>query len=252
MAALVVSIHDDSPLTQPDCDRMLQDLAEAGVGTTCLLVIPDHHRRAPVAKAPGFQHWLTTLVTQGHEPILHGYYHLRDQRPGETLRDRWTTRLYTAGEGEFYDLDQEQASNRLRRGLTDFGFLPRRFAGFIAPAWLLGDDAKTAVRACGFRYTTTVHGVENLITGLCLPSRSLVWSTRAAWRRWTSLRWNERLDRHLRHRELLRIGLHPPDRRYPGIWEQALGIIRRAVRERQPMSYEQVVSSAECRGPGVG
>jgi predicted deacetylase len=240
MAALVVSIHDVSPLTQPDCERMLQDLAEAGVGTTSLLVIPDHHRRAPVANAPGFQQWLTKWVMQGHEPVLHGYYHSRDQRPGETLRDRWTTKLYTAGEGEFYDLDQEHASRLLRQGLADFRFLSRPIAGFIAPAWLLGEHAKMAVRTCGFRYTTTVHGVENLVTGRYLPSRSLVWSTRAAWRRWASIRWNEWLDRRLQQRELLRIGLHPPDRRYPEIRKQVLEIICRAARERQPMSYEQV------------
>jgi uncharacterized protein len=244
MPALVVSIHDVSPLTQPDCERMLQDLAEAGVATTSLLVIPDHHRRAPVTKAPGFQQWLTTRVTQGHEPVLHGYHHLRGQRPGETLRDRWTTSLYTAGEGEFYDLDQEQASRLLRQGLADFEFLPRPPVGFIAPAWLLGAGAKTAVRTCGFHYTTTVHGVENLITARYLPSRSLVWSTRAAWRRWASVRWNELLDRRLRQRELLRVGLHPPDRYYPGIWGQALRIIHRAARERQPVCYEQVASAA--------
>lgn len=219
---------------------MLRDLAEAGVGTTSLLVIPDHHRRAPVTRAPGFQRWLTGLVMQGHEPVLHGYHHRRDQRPGETLRDRWTTRLYTAGEGEFYDLDREQAARLLRRGLADFGFLPRPFAGFIAPAWLLGAGAKAAVRACGFQYTTTVRGVENLVTGRYLASRSLVWSTRAAWRRWVSVRWNDLLDRHLRHRDLLRIGLHPPDRRFPAVWDQALEIVRRAAHERQPVPYEQL------------
>jgi uncharacterized protein len=242
MAALVVSIHDVSPLTQPGCERMLQDLAEAGVRTTSLLVIPDHHRCAPVTKAPGFQQWLTTRVMQGHEPVLHGYHHRRDRRPGETLRDRWTTRFYTAGEGEFYDLNHEQASKLLRQGLADLGFLPRPPVGFIAPAWLLGAEAKTAVRTCGFRYTTTVHGIESLVTGHHLPSRSLVWSTRAAWRRWASLRWNDLLDRRLRHRELLRIGLHPPDCRYPGIWKQVLRIIRRAARERQALTYEEVVS----------
>ena len=244
MAALVVSVHDVSPLTQPDCEGMLQDLAEAGVRTTSLLVIPDHHRRAPVSTAPAFQQWLTALVAQGHEPVLHGYHHLRDRRPGETLRDRWTTKLYTAGEGEFYDLDQEDASRLLRQGLADLGFLPRPIIGFIAPAWLLGNGAKIAARTCGFHYTTTVHGVENLVTGRYLSSRSLVWSTRTAWRRWASLRWNDRLDRRLRQRELLRIGLHPPDRRYPEIWKQVLEIVRRAARERQALTYERVAGNS--------
>src|SRR3954471_8514141 len=102
MPALVVSVHDVSPLTQPDCERILRDLAEAGVAVTSLLVIPDHHRHAPVAAAPHFQRWLIDQVLRGHEPVLHGYHHSRGPRRGETFRDVWTTRLYTAGEGEFY------------------------------------------------------------------------------------------------------------------------------------------------------
>jgi uncharacterized protein len=239
MPALVVSVHDVSPLTQPACQQMLLDLGAAGVKTTSLLVIPNHHRRAPVGDAPEFRAWLTTQVRQGHEPVLHGYDHLRATRQGETLRDRWITRLYTAGEAEFYDLDQEHAAKRLRQGLADLGFLPRPVLGFVAPAWLLGRGARAAVRACGFHYTTTVLGVENLVTGRRVASRSLVWSTRAAWRRWASVPWNDFLSRSFRDRELLRVGLHPPDCRHPEIWRQALRIIRSAAEGQQVVPYER-------------
>ncbi|MBV9491488.1 MAG: DUF2334 domain-containing protein, partial [Verrucomicrobia bacterium] len=135
MPSLVVSVHDVSPLTQEVCVGMLRDLAEAGVAATSLLVIPNHHRRAPISAAPGFRGWLAAAVRRGHEPVLHGYYHARDPQPHDSLRARWTTRLYTAGEGEFFDLDQESAARLLRQGLVDLGFLPRPIFGFIAPAW---------------------------------------------------------------------------------------------------------------------
>ncbi|MBV9490073.1 MAG: hypothetical protein JO069_10170 [Verrucomicrobia bacterium] len=72
----------------------------------------------------------------------------------------------------------------------------------------------------------------------------MVWSTRSAWRRWASLRWNRWLDRALRRAELLRVGVHPPDYQFPQVWAQVLAIIRRAARERQVMSYERFLGIA--------
>ena len=60
-----------------------------------------------------------------------------------------TTRVYTADEGEFYDLDRADAATLVNRGnaeLRELGFTPR---GFIAPAWLLSEEAETALREVG-------------------------------------------------------------------------------------------------------
>ncbi|HEY0793022.1 MAG TPA: DUF2334 domain-containing protein, partial [Chthoniobacterales bacterium] len=176
--ALVVSVHDVSPLTQPACSRMLAELAGAGVCATSLLVIPNHHGRAPVGAAPEFQAWLAQEVAKGHEPVLHGYFHLRSSRPGESWRNRWTTRVYTAGEGEFYDLSLAEAAARLHQGQSDLAFLPAALEGFIAPAWLLGMAAAQAVENGGFRYTTSVNEVRTFRPATRVGARSLVWSTR--------------------------------------------------------------------------
>ena len=95
---------------------MLQDLAEVGVPVTSLLVIPDHHRKGRIDADPEFSSWLKEVVAQGHEAVLHGYYHLRPEKKGENLATRLITRSYTAGEGEFYDLSFEQASALLQQG----------------------------------------------------------------------------------------------------------------------------------------
>ncbi|MEX1111537.1 MAG: DUF2334 domain-containing protein, partial [Chthoniobacterales bacterium] len=82
--ALAVSVHDVSPLSREASDRMLADLAGAGVGATSLLVVPDHHHRADINRDPSFLAWLRDKQSAGHEIVLHGFYHLRAPRGGAT------------------------------------------------------------------------------------------------------------------------------------------------------------------------
>jgi uncharacterized protein len=243
MRNLVVSIHDVSPLTQASCARILEDLRAIGIPITSLLVIPNHHQRAPVAEHRQFQDWLKTQVDQGHEPILHGYFHARSPKSTDVGIAKFTNQIYTAGEGEFYDLDRSEASYRLRRGLDDLNFLQRPISGFVAPAWLLGFEAEAAVRQVGFRYITTVGSVD-VFDGLHrYLSRSLVWSTRSSWRRVVSLAWNQGLVSRLRERSLLRIAIHPTDREIPMVWSQVKSMLSSALEEREPMSYEKFIAN---------
>jgi len=243
MRNLVVSIHDVSPLTQTSCARILEDLRAIGISITSLLIIPNHHQRAPVAEHGEFQDWLKTQVDQGHEPILHGYFHARSPKSTDVGIAKFTNQIYTAGEGEFYDLDRSEASLRLRRGLNDLKFLQRSISGFVAPAWLLGFEAEAAVRQVGFRYITTVGSVD-VFDGLHrYVSRSLVWSTRSSWRRMVSLAWNQGLVSRLRERSLLRIAIHPTDREIPMVWSQVKSMLTAALEEREPMSYEKFIAN---------
>ena len=143
MKSLVVSLHDVSPLTQTLCEEILIQLRQWGIDQTSLLVIPNHHRRAPISENSAFRSWLARKIEAGHEPVLHGYFHQRQKQHADSFRAKLTTEIYTAGEGEFFDLSIEEASTRARRGLEDLAFLPRKVVGFIAPAWLLGADAET-------------------------------------------------------------------------------------------------------------
>ncbi|MFZ4682521.1 MAG: DUF2334 domain-containing protein [Terrimicrobiaceae bacterium] len=242
---LVVSIHDVSPLTQKRVADMLADLADLGVDRTSLLVIPDHHHKAPILEDAGFCSWLRETADRGHEVVLHGYYHLRPKGGG--LRGALTTEVYTAGEGEFYDLSEEEAAARLEKGLREFqtaGFHPK---GFIAPAWLLGEKAEAAVKAAGFDYTTRLKNFKNLKTGCVDDSQSLVWSVRAGWRRVASLWWNASLVRRLGDVTLLRFGLHPPDWDHPAIKRQILQLLRAALAGREAITYEDWLLRSRTR-----
>ena len=255
MSTLVVSMHDVSPLTRPVFTQMLAELAELGVDKTSLLVIPDHHHRGHMLAEVGFCRWLEKLAGDGHELVIHGYYHQRPERNGETWWQRAMTRVYTMGEGEFYDLPKEDAAKRLARAQADFNRLDAPApVGFIAPAWLLGKEARQAVLEAHFKYTTYLTGIEYLgeeDTVDFIPTRSLVYSCRNAWRRRASLVWNASLALRLRANAIMRLSLHPPDFRYASIWRQIKRLVSEAVRDRQPQTYRDCIPRNPLAGPDL-
>ena len=241
MKSLVVSLHDVSPLTQTLCEEILAQLLHLGIEQTSLLVIPNHHQRAPIRENSRFRSWLTRKIEAGHEPVLHGYFHQRKKQNDDSLWGKLATEIYTAGEGEFFDLSTEEASIRVQRGLEDLAFLPRKVVGFIAPAWLLGANAEIAIRKLGFLYTTRLGWVQTFGGGADIPSQSLVWSTRARWRAVTSLAWNRCLALRLARAPLVRIGIHPPDLQHPRVWEQIRRLAAATSHRRKCVSYEKFV-----------
>jgi len=241
---LVVSIHDVSTVTRERTDEILRDLAAAGLWTVSLLVISDHHHRGLISKDGSFREWINRQCEVGHEAVVHGFWHLREAKPADGPVRRMVTGTYTAGEGEFFDLTFEEATSRLRRAREVFsdcglGEVP----GFIAPAWLLGDEAERAVRSMGFRYTTRIATVLDFKSAYVWNSRSLVWSVRAGWRRWCSLLWNRLVFRMESRNSLLRIGIHPPDWDHPAIKAQILAMVGAALAGRQAMTYDGWVSA---------
>ena len=236
--ALVVSIHDVAPATQPEAAEIVRRLASLQVPVSSLLVVPDYHHQGRSMAHPDFRVWLSELEQRGHEVVLHGFYHQRERRPNESSRDKFITRFYTADEGEFYDLGYDEAFRRINDAQEDFrahGFRPR---GFVAPAWLLGAEAERAAIDAGMTYTTTLRRVRDFVARQEVASQSLVYSVRSSWRRGVSLGWNRWLFSRLAHHGLLRLSLHPPDLAHPDIWRQIEELIRLALRDREVMTYQ--------------
>ena len=236
--SLVVSSHDVSPITKDATQNILADLASWGVERTSLLVIPDHHDKGHFLRDRKFCDWLIQTVRSGHEPVIHGYRHLRDLKPKEGVICRLTTRFYTAGEGEFYDIDRDQAWRRASQARLEFRSLGMAPTGFIAPAWLLGNAAEEALRELGFLYTVRLGSVLYLQTKELLLSQSLVYSTRAWWRRRCSLLWNRFLKGRLLGNPLMRLSIHPPDFRHRAVRAQIERIVKHAMSTgRAPSTY---------------
>jgi len=238
IGSLVISIHDVSPSTRKRSQEILGDLQRAGIAKTSLLVIPNHHYRGLISEDTEFASWIREKVSEGHEAVLHGFYHLREKQNSDGTMNALITQSYTAGEGEFFDPSRERARELLQAGRTAFAACGLDAKGFIAPAWLLGSEAEAAVKQEGFEYTTRIATVADFTNGRVYAARSLVWSVRARWRRICSLVWNQALFLTLRKAPLLRIGIHPPDWDYPAIRSQILHLASTALARRQAMTYQ--------------
>jgi hypothetical protein len=244
---VIVSVHDVAPATRPRCEKIINELGRHGVDLCSLLVVPDyHHTGASMGDAP-FVRWLRNLEADGHEIVIHGYFHQRPNRGNETWRDRLITASYTAGEGEFYDLEYAEALRRITDAREQFRAAGLRPRGFIAPAWLLGAEAERAAADAEMEYTTRLTNIVDLRTGCTAHARSLVYSVRSKWRRAVSLAWNGGLAYVQQHSAVVRLGIHPVDVVHPNIWWHILHLTARLAAERTPTTYCDFIAEQRLR-----
>lgn len=244
---MVVSVHDIAPSTRPVAERILTELNHLGVRACSLLVVPDYHHEGASMQDRQFVSWLRNLEAAGHEIVVHGFFHERPPRSCETVVDKLITRFYTQGEGEFYDLDYDDALRRITTARAEFwanGLKPR---GFVAPAWLLSREAERAARDAKMEYTTRLRTVMDLRSGETFAARSIVYSVRNGWRRATSLAWNAALARTLQPSRLLRVSIHPADYSHPSVWRQIVDLIRNANATRSVTTYHDWIGEQRLR-----
>jgi predicted deacetylase len=244
---LVVSIHDVTPSTQPIADKIISELSAKGIRHCSLLVVPDYHHQGRSMQDRQFVSWLRNLEAAGNEIVIHGYFHERPQQAREDFREKFVTQFYTQGEGEFYDLGYDEALRRIKTARDEFlasGLKPR---GFVAPAWLLSDEAERAARDAEMEYTTRLRTVRDLRSGETFPARSLVYSVRNRWRRVVSLAWNATLSQVLKEKPLLRLSIHPPDFSHPTIWRQIVDLISEMDGRRTPTTYQDWIADQRLK-----
>jgi len=235
---LVVVLHDAAPATWAGCERLRRCVHAVAPVALTWLIVPRRHGAPPDAR---FEAALDAARSRGDELALHGWTHRDDAdggRPGGPIdyaRRRW----YTAGEGEFAALSQSAASERLRLGRQWFEACGWPLAGFVAPAWLMSPGTWDALDALGFEYTCTLSRLVALPSRVGLASQSIVYSTRAAWRRALSLGWNAALARAQRTRALLRFELHPGDAEHAAVRRSWMRLLERALREREAVTLQE-------------
>ena len=156
-------------------------------GPTSLLVVPNYHRQGSATEDKNFVSWLRDLEARGYEIVIHGYFHERPRRAGERIKEKFITQFYTQDEGEFFDLDYDEAFARITRARDEFEAARLSPIGFVAPAWLLNHAGERAARDAGMQYITRIDSVVDLLTDQRELTRSLVYSTGSKWRRTVSL-----------------------------------------------------------------
>ena len=76
----MVSLHDVAPATRAVSEKMIAELARHGVRVSSLLVVPNYHHRGASMNDRDFVQWLRDLEAEGHEIVIHGYFHQRPRR----------------------------------------------------------------------------------------------------------------------------------------------------------------------------
>jgi len=232
--AMSVTLHDVAPATQARCAQLIAELEHIAPLTFTLLVVPYYHGRHSDA---AFEQWLHSRQQRGDELALHGLTHTDDGPAPRNWFERVRRHWYTDDEGEFSGLDIAEATRRLKAGRRWFARREWPLRGFVAPAWMLSEGAWRALLRQPFGYTCTRTSLFVLSYGLTdrpvrvLHARSIVYSTRAAWRRAVSRPWNALVAHEERRRGWMRFELHPTDVEHRAVREQALRLVAEAVDE---------------------
>ena len=205
---LCVSLHDVAPATWASCQKVLAAVREVADVPLTLLIVPAYHGQC--SAQPEFERAISTQLAAGHELALHGYFHVDRHAPSDLI-DWFRRRIYTAAEGEFCGLSEDEARERLTLGARWFAANGWPMAGFVAPAWLLGAGAWRALRARkGLQYTSTLTKLIVLPEAYAIHAPcDLQRSQRLApphVDRWTWL-----LSPRHAGLEVLRLGMHPHD-----------------------------------------
>lgn len=211
--AVLLVLHDVAPSTWADYRPFVEAIDALGNVPMTWLVVPDFHRHDTLDAHPAFCRMLSERVALGDELALHGFYH-DDQEPGpHTPRDWFMRRVYTH-EGEFYRLSRDAALARLHAGMEVFQRHGWPLHGFVAPAWLMSDGTRQALRQLPLSYTSDPQHLYRLPDFTPIAAPGLVWSARSAWRRGLSKIVSDQRQQRWRQAPVIRLGLHPVDMRH--------------------------------------
>lgn len=236
MKAVCLVLHDVAPSTWADYQPFVEAVDALGDVPMTWLVVPDFHRHDALDANPAFRQVLDARVARGDELALHGYYH-DDQEPmPNNPRDWFMRRVYTH-EGEFYRLSREAALARLHAGLDMFQRYDWPVHGFVAPAWLMSDGTRQALRELPLSYTSDPQHLYRLPDFSAIAAPGLVWSARSAWRRGLSKILSEQREQRWREASVIRLGLHPVDMRHRFSRDYWLHTLQRLLAEgRMPLT----------------
>jgi predicted deacetylase len=244
--ALLVSIHDVSPLTLPEARRAVDLALSMGVDVRALtvLAIPRHEDRAALDEDPATRDWLNRLADAGACVAIHGLSHRMRGATRHPARWVWA-HGFARGQGEFYLLSEEEASERIAaaRGIFRRAGLERGPTGFVPPAWLASEGARKAVRDAHFGFHELLGGIVHRGTGVharrLIGFGSLTGIEAAA----TALygRWQAR-----REAADVRLAIHPGDMNRAVTTRAIRRALELLVNRLRPVNYDDYLATMEA------
>ena len=212
--ALLVSLHDVSPLTVEDCRRAVEMLERLGVRPADLtvFVIPPHEGGTTLdADAPTVM-FLRGLADAGACLAMHGLTHRmigRAWSPAGMFR----AHFFARGQGELYNCDGQDTQRRLDEGAAVLrrAGLDEATRAFVPPAWQLSRAAREVVERAGFEFYEMFGGIVH--RGALRARRLIGWGSLNPIEAAGTAIWASAQSR--RTPADTRLAIHPADMRRP-------------------------------------
>ena len=253
MKAVSLVLHDVSPVTLNACRRIAHAVEQISADAPLtLLVVPNHHHRAPVREDAEFRRWVDERLHRGDEIALHGYYHVDEASSPRTLPSWFARRVMTAGEGEFAALEVKSAHELIERGLDELAECGWTPAGFVPPAWQMPHALRFLLAGFPLDYTSSHTALFRLPTLERHSIATLGFSARSVWRRSASIAVNRMQLRTRAADALLRVALHPIDAAHPQMLNEWSRSLRLLLDERVPLTKSQLLDRAEFEEASAG
>ncbi|MBI4212119.1 MAG: polysaccharide deacetylase family protein [Deltaproteobacteria bacterium] len=242
----LISFHDASPIFQSEMEEASACLQNLGITHISLLVIPCYHYQTKLSEHPNFLMQLKKMEAQGAEIIHHGWSHL-DDRPQYNF---WY-RIRTQGEGEFSSLSESEALHRLQLGRTLFTENDIHPRGFIAPAWLMSDGTKAAIKQLEFGYYEDSLHIHDLTNSRRLFAPLIGYTQRKRLHRQLCLTANPLLARLFPYFSITRFAIHPADVRDKTTWRQMQRVLACLKTNVEFKTYSDVIDPLRARNDSV-
>lgn len=246
---LLASIHDVGPRFADEVERLLDRLVRhLGEPRLAMLVVPDHWNQAPLVGDPAFQRRLRGWASDGIEMFVHGWSHRDDTRHSGAI-DGFRARHMTAGEGEFLGLDHAEALARMTAAKKLVEDVTGTAAtGFIAPAWLYGTGALSALGEAGFTMAEDHMKVWDPRSGGILSRGPVItWASRSRMRIASSIGFAALARHGLAPLRDVRVAVHPGDAHVPSLLASIDATFGTLLRSRAPGRYADLAAHAAAR-----
>jgi predicted deacetylase len=242
--ALLVSIHDVSPLTLEPCRRAVALAEAAGVqrDALTLLVIPRHEDRVSIHEHGATLDWLRGLARDGATLVTHGLTH---RMSGRHHLDPWGAfwaHAFSRGQGELFRAAESEAEARIGRAreLMARAGLEQALLGFVPPAWLLSRGARRAVLRSGFAWCEELGGIRR--GGHRLARRVVGFGSLTPWEAWATAR-VAALQARLPPADT-RLAIHPADLERPASTRAVARTLEWLLEGLHPQSYGRYLDGA--------
>jgi predicted deacetylase len=240
-SALLISLHDVSPLTLPECEEAIALLRELGVAPSALtiLAIPHHEGKIPLDAHPPTVEFLRGLQDEGARLVMHGLTHRMVGRAW-TPQGFFRAHIFARGQGELHGADAAETARRLDEGLAILhrAGLESATRAFVPPAWLLSRAARRVVADRGLDFYEVFAGIVH--QDAVLARRVIGWGSLNAVETVATALYADLQS--LSASVDTRLAIHPADMRRPGQKRAIRRTVSRLAPRMRTLSYTEFLS----------